>query len=157
MGVGAVVAFALLVRNYSTAPAKTLTRATVFPALAFAGILALYVFDDGIIRSLEFSSEEGVYRETFGSHFWIHPLFHATAVVALIGESYRQLRAQKGLDRIRLQRFLSAAGLFLTVCIVLQLILPMFDVWILEKEIVFGYVAFAAYALHVLRRYHFHS
>lgn len=98
-----------------------------------------------------------MYREVYGSHFWIHPLLQSLAVTAFVWEAFRQFKAQKGLDRIRLQRLLSAAGLFLTACLVLQLVLPMFGIWIFEKEIVFLFTAFTAYAFHALRRYYFHS
>lgn len=152
-----MASFWLVVRNYSTSPSKIVVPGTAVPAIAFAGILALYLFDPGIIETLEFSKDEGVYREVYGSRFWLHPLFQLSAVTALVWEAVRQLKTQKGLDRIRLQRLLSAAGLFLVACLVLQLLLPMFGIWVFEKEIVFMFTAFTAYAFHALRRYYFHS
>lgn len=69
----------------------------------------------------------------------------------------KQIKKRKGLDSVRLKRLLFAAGSFIGICLVLQLILPMFGIWILEKEIVFFYLAFTAYSFHALRRYYFHS
>ena len=157
VGVGAVASFWLVVRNYSTAPSKIATWRTTIPPLAFCAIVAWYLADPGIIEGLEFSKTEGVYREIYGSRFLTHPLLQLVATGALVWESVRQLRVQKGLDRMRLQRLLSAAGLFLAICLVLQLVLPMLGIWIFEKEIVFLFAAFTAYSLHALRRYYFHS
>ncbi len=52
---------------------------------------------------------------------------------------------------------MAATGVFGATCLVLQLALPMMGVWVLEKEIVFFYLAFAAYVFHTLRRYYFDS
>jgi len=75
----------------------------------------------------------------------------------LVWDSARQIGKQKGLDLVRLKRLLFAAGSFIGLCLVLQLVLPMFGIWILEKEIVFFYLTFTVYAFHALRRYYFHS
>ena len=57
---------------------------------------------------------------------------------------------QKDFELLRLQ-------LRLYLLLILQLLLPMFGIWVFEKEIVFLFAAFTAYAFHALRRYYFHS
>jgi len=41
--------------------------------------------------------------------------------------------------------------------ILLQLILPIFNIWILEKEIIFLFVFFILYTYNTIRRYYFSS
>lgn len=157
IGIGATWSLWLFVKNFSTAPSKVFVPATTYPLLGFVPLLAAYCFTGGIVESLAFSKEEGVYREVYGPFFTIHPLLHLTAVIGLVWASVVQLRMQKGLDLMRLKRLLFAAGSLILTCLVLQLVLPIFGIWIFEKGIVFLFLAFTIYSFHALRRFYFHS
>lgn len=43
------------------------------------------------------------------------------------------------------------------VCLFLQLVLPTFGIWILEKEIILLFLAFVLYTFWTIRRYYFSS
>ncbi|MDD2891610.1 MAG: HAMP domain-containing sensor histidine kinase [Candidatus Gracilibacteria bacterium] len=87
----------------------------------------------------------------------LNPLLHIIGISLLFYFATQQLKKQAYLNKIRLKRILLGAFLPLSAAIILQLILPAFGIWILEKEIIFFYLVFVIYVVYVLKRYYFSS
>ena len=121
------------------------------------GVLALlYVTSPYIIETLDFDTVLSVFREREWSLFFLHVWLHASFVLLFLLFSYRWIRNLTWLHRVRLQHILFATFIFILTLLFLQLILPMFHIWILEREIVFFFFWYILYISFVLRRYYFH-
>jgi len=120
-------------------------------------ILIGYLFTDGIIAWLTYSPTEHVYREIYGKYFLFHTVVSLLFIPLCIIFWYKQMRKQTFLNRIRLRNILFWAFFMLFFLILLQLILPIFNIWILEKEIIFLFVFFILYTYNTIRRYYFSS
>ncbi len=125
------------------------------PLLAFVGIICIYMLTDWIIYWLEYSISDWAYREIVGPLFTLHILGHMIFFVLFCYFSYRTIRTQDNLNKIRLKNILLSAFILLFSIIVLQLILPYFSIWILEKEIIFLFTLFVISVPVIIRRYYF--
>lgn len=98
-----------------------------------------------------------MYREVFGKWYVVHPFLSLLSLPLSVYYSVKQLRKVTHLNKIRFKHILSAS-LFLVISLfILQLILPLFGIWILEKEIIFFFVFFVLSVVYTLRRYYFSS
>jgi signal transduction histidine kinase len=110
-----------------------------------------------IVESLVFDPGAGVFREVYWSWINVHIGLHILFILGFIGASFYQLTKQKYLNKQRLERILGWSFLLLLVLITLQLILPTFDIWIFEREIIFTFPMFAIYTHYAINRWYFHS
>jgi K+-sensing histidine kinase KdpD len=123
----------------------------------FAILACVYIFTPIIIDTLRFSVVDGVYREVYGSWYMITIVLHILFLILFIVVSIQKLRKVSNLDRIRLKRILYSAYFMLFMMILLQVWLPLFDIWILEKELIFFYIFFVVQVYVTLKRYYFGS
>lgn len=56
---------------------------------------------------------------------------------------------------MRLKMIALSVGVLMFTLILLQLILPLFGIWILEKEISLMFVVFVASIVYITKRYYF--
>lgn len=115
------------------------------------------IFTDSIIESIQFSETEWVYREVYGSWYSIIVVYYVAFLIWFIIASFIQIRQTSNLDKIRLKKILQSAYFMLAMLIFLQVFLPLFDIWIMEKELIFFYLYFVLHTYQILRRYYFGS
>lgn len=118
-------------------------------------LLAIYVFTDLIIAWLNFSFVDGLYREVYGKLYYITFIFYAIFLLAFIIVTFFKYKYLTNLDRIRFRRIINSGYFMLFIWSILQLILPYFNIWILEKEIIFLYLLFVLSVYITLTRYYF--
>lgn len=155
VSLGANYSLLLFVFFFDTKPSKILTKVTYIAISIYVPILLLHALTPMIIADLAFSLQDNVYREVPGMLYLLNPILHFTGLLLFVYVSVYRLKRQAYLNKIRLQRILWGAILPLSVAIFLQLILPAFGIWILEKEIILFYLFFTVYSFHILKRYYF--
>ncbi len=118
-------------------------------------LLCIYIFTDLIISDLEYVNSTNIYREVIGSYYFLHILLHLIAVALFCYFSFKKIRTQDLLNKIRLKNILFSAFIVFLLLLLFQLILPYFGIWILEKEIIFLFTGFVLYVNYTVRRYYF--
>lgn len=118
-------------------------------------LLWIYIFTDLIISDLEYVNSTNIYREVIGSYYFLHILLHSIAVALFCYFSFKKIRTQDLLNKIRLKNILFSAFIVFLLLLLFQLILPYFGIWILEKEIIFLFTGFVLYVNYTVRRYYF--
>lgn len=91
----------------------------------------------------------------YGPLYSVHTLLNVAFLPLFIWLSFRQIQRQAQLDRIRLKHIVVAAFVTIFFMIVFQLVLPAFDIWLLEREIVFLLSFFVIYTVFTVKRYYF--
>ncbi len=136
---------------------KLFSKWTIAVCIIYLFVLYIYLFTGGIIKGIEYSGDEHVYREVYGNlysiGFALYPLF----IVSFSIIAFRKLQKLEWLERIRIRRIIFALCVFLFSLIFLQAILPIFWIWILEKEIIFLFLFFIIYTSITLKKYYFTS
>ncbi len=136
---------------------KPVYRHYSLPLLFYTVLAVLYVGTPWIVKSLDFDPTLGVYREHTGVLFPLHVLLYFFFLIAFWVFAYKWVRKLRGLSRVRLEHILLATIIFVVLLLVLQLVLPLlFNIWILENEIIFFFFIYITYIAFVLRRYFFH-
>lgn len=115
----------------------------------------LYIFTWSIIETLRFDEVAKAYREVYWSAYFLTIIFYVGFLLSFIYVGFYKIRHLSNLDRIRLKKIMQAAYFMLFSMIFLQVFLPLFDIWILEREIIFFYLFFVVRTYLVLRRYYF--
>lgn len=115
------------------------------------------IFTDNIITTIQFSEAEDVYREVYGKWYGIIIAYYLVFLIGFTIVSFIQIRQSSNLNKIRLKKILQSAYFMLAMLIFLQVFLPLFDMWILEKELIFFYLYFVVRTYQILRRYYFGS
>ncbi len=121
----------------------------------YISVAILYIPTDFIIEWLNFSKKEHVYREIYWKLYFIHILLQASFIFLFIYFSIKRVKEQIYINKIRLKYILLATFISIFSAIILQLILPLFWIRILEKEIILVFVWFVLSVLIITKRYHF--
>lgn len=98
-----------------------------------------------------------VYREIPGKLYYASYSFYVVFLALLVYFSACQIKVLNFLSRRRLIGIILATAVLIGSIIFLQLVLPIFDIWILEKQIILLYAGFVAYIYYLFRRYYFSS
>lgn len=155
IGVGATWSFWFFVREFGNVGAWKPDVRNLLPLAFFAGIVLWYCSTGDIVSDLEFSRTDQTYREVPGRFFPVHVALHFAAVAGAVGAAYVKKDTLPPLDAARFRRVVGAVLVLVSAVVILQLVLPMFRIWVLEKEIVAFFLAFSAYSHSVLREYFF--
>ena len=155
LGICAVYSFLFFIGFFWKAIKRHAMKKLVAIGIFFLIIILFYTFTRYIISDLSFDVIRGVYREIFGSIFFLHIVFHSIFLVLLIPVSYISLARQESLQRARLKAILISSSILLIFLLFLQLLLPYFGIWIFEKEIIFLFAVFVVSIPLIIRRYYF--
>ncbi len=118
-------------------------------------LLGVYLGTPLIISGISYDTENQVYREILGPGILLHIGLHLLCGIGLIYSSYRQLQKQIYFNKKRLKYILIGTLFPLILLIFLQLILPLFGIWILEKETILIFPTFAIYIHYTMNRWYF--
>ncbi len=145
------------IKNFQQAKEKILTRRTIFILFSFILLLLIFIFTPAIVSDLQYDSVNNVYREIYGNAYIVHIIFSILFVPLFAFYSIKQLKFQSYLNRIRLKNILFSAFILVICGLTLQLILPLFWIWIFEKELIFLFLFFVLFVLYTVKRYYFSS
>lgn len=135
---------------------KNISFKKLIITLLIYAIFSIYtIFTENIISWLIFSESDWVYREVYGRYFFLLPVLYALYFILYSYYSFWNSKKFSMLSRLRLRNISHATFLAISVLIFLQLILPLFNIWILEKEVILIYLFFVIYATYTIRRYYF--
>ncbi len=118
-------------------------------------LIYLYIFSWYIIESIRFVPTQWIWREVYGELYWMTILLYIIFLVWFVWISIVRLRTTTNLERVRLTKILYWAYFMLFMLIVLQVFLPLYDIWILEKELIFFYLYFVVVTYFAVQRYYF--
>jgi len=145
----------LFVWNFHNDTSIRFVKRTRYALGGFAAVILFYVCSGTIIASMVFDTSAKLYREVYG------PLYAVNIVLALgflpmfAFASWKRISEQNALNRIRLKRIAVSVVILIGALAFLQIVLPLFGIWILEKEIVVLFVAFVLSIVYITKRYYF--
>ena len=155
IGVSTVYSLLYFLIYFGKSDTRFLQKSVLIPILTLLLIPFVYVSTDWIIHSLEYDLWAKVYREVTGPLFWLHIFAHFLFLALFVYFSFRTIQVQDNLNKIRLKHILFVGFLAVFAMLVLQLILPYFGIWMLEKEIIFIFTLFVISVPIITRRYYF--
>ncbi|MGE4443453.1 MAG: ATP-binding protein [Candidatus Altimarinota bacterium] len=156
-GVGVLASYSLLFSVYMLNSGKnTLSKIKIFLFFVFyVLVFGIYGFTDLIIEGLYFSNN--IYREIPGKMFFIHFLLQIVFALSFIGMSFLKVKNQSYINKLRLRYILLLSYFIIFLVILLQLVLPIFEIWFLEKELILFFLLYVLSVVYVIKRYYFTS
>lgn len=130
-------------------------RNSLYILCIFIALSALYVLTWWIVTSLSFDASANTFREVYGPIIILHTVLTIGFIPLLVIASTIRIREQNSLNKIRLKMIALSIGILMFILIVLQLILPMFGIWIFEREITLLFVVFVGSIVYITKRYYF--
>jgi len=134
---------------------KYQSRYIIYALIFYITIFISYTTTDTIVAWLSFDQWVWVYRELPWRWIYIHALMHAIALLAIVIVWIYRYANLSWLTKMRFRNIVSASVLLITILLILQLILPIFNIWILEREIFLFFVLYIGYISFTIKRYTF--
>lgn len=123
-------------------------------AIIFSGIFYVTLFTEKIISNIV-PDESWVYREVF----WELTLLSTSVYISFIPIAFiffiRKKKELSYIDKARILKIIWVKLIFLTLLIILQVILPLYNIWILEHEIIILFVISVLVIANIIQRYYF--
>lgn len=114
-----------------------------------------YVKTDLIISKIEYAKWLLLYREVYWSVFSLNIILYIIFWISFIYYSYKTLKTQAYINKIRLKYIILSWFIGILTLIFFQLILPLFWIWILEKEVILILLWFVVSIVYITQRYFF--
>lgn len=102
-----------------------------------------------------FDASAKLYREAYGPWYAVHTFLTLGFVPMLIFASVKRISELNYINKTRLKMIVASIVVLMGTLIFLQFVLPLFGIWILEKEIVVLFVAFVLSIVYIAKRYYF--
>lgn len=102
-----------------------------------------------------FDTSAKVYREVYGPLYAIHTILTLGFVPALVFASVKRISGLNYINKTRLKMIVASIAVLMGTLILLQFLLPLWGIWIFEKEIVVLFVLFVASIVYITKRYYF--
>lgn len=118
-------------------------------------IFSITVFSPLVIKWMTFSSKDLIYREIYGIFYPIYVILYVMFLPLALYFSKKQIQKQTDLNKIRLKKILYWSLFFVLIWVIFQVILPIFWIWIFEKELIFFFVIFVMSVVYAIQRYFF--
>jgi len=119
------------------------------------GFVYLYIFTPYIISWVELIPEKNDYYETLWSLVYLHVFLNILFVPLFLYFVIKSYKTLININKIRLKYILVWSFIFLLLWILFQLILPIFGLYLFEKEIVILILPFLFFSWYSVTRYHF--
>lgn len=130
-------------------------KKSIIISIGFLFILFLYLKTPYIIESMFFNEWKQDYYETPWILFNLHIILSLLFFPLLLIISYVKLKSLNFINKERLKYILFWVVIFIWLGLFFQLILPLFDIRLFEKEIIFFILPFLSFTLYSISRYHF--
>jgi len=126
------------------------------------GILFIIIFiysgfSPLIVEKLRIEEGTWIYREVMWSLFPVHLVWYILFPILLLAIFFKRIRQITWIVKTRFIHTSMAGALFLITLIILQVVLPYMNIWILEKELVILADAYILYVFYITSRYYFRS
>lgn len=124
--------------------------------LIFVLFWVLTIFTNKIVDSL-YIDINWIYRENFWELFFIYRILYIFSVPFSFYIWYLQLKKQSPINKARLKYIIIWSLIFTWFCIFFQMFLPIYWIWIFEKELIIFFLIFIISIWYSLKRYFFNS
>ncbi len=131
------------------------SKKILIPIIVFLSIWIVYMGTDLIIERLEYNLNTDTYHQVKGSLFALHISSHFIGIFLFFDTLFRKIKTQNSLGNIKLKNILFSTLIVSFTLFILKMALPIFQLWIGEKEMVFLCFVFVGIVLIVIRRNYF--
>lgn len=124
--------------------------------VTLVGILSvLTLWTDLIISNVIYDTVSKIYYEDFWEIFFIYTFLYALYIPLILFFSYRKLKSLSRINKIRFYLFLLGYGFMMVCWYVFLVILPMYDIWLFEKQQVLFIIPLLVVIFYSSYRYNF--
>ncbi len=136
---------------------KSIFTKKVFLILFLYLVFFLFsIFSENIIHSL-YLWNDWVYRENYGLFYPIYIIWYLLFIPLVLVSILKQFKKQNYINKLRLKYILYWVLVFIWTGLVLQVILPLFWIWMFEREIIFFFIFFILSVVYSVNRYYFND
>ena len=121
----------------------------------FITVLLTSIFTDYFVKDVIYSDSEGMYVESFGFLFFIIQILY---ILSPSMSLFLSLKKYKHLKWIKKKRFLYLSSwyhIFIFLFLIFLGILPIFNIWVLQKEQILFFIPYLFWLWYPLYRYRF--
>jgi len=148
-----IFSFLYFIYYFSTGSKDIFSNKNKFIHIFWFVLFFIYIFTDNIIQWMYFDSEKKWYYEiAWNLHDW-HILITLIFFPLFAYTTYKKYSSINFLNKLRLKYILFWTALFITLTLIFQLILPLFDIWLFEKEIWLFFIPFILLSFYSIHRY----
>ncbi len=126
----------------------------IFLSIIFITIFYTSIFTDNIIERIELD-KHGIYREVFWSLTWLSTAVYISFIPISFIFFIKKQKELSYIDKVRISKIIWVKLIFLSLLITLQVILPLYGIWILENEIIVLFVISVLVIANIIQRYYF--
>lgn len=128
----------------------------IWMIFALFGLLsAFYLLSGGVVEYMVFDASAKLYRESYGPLYALHMVLTLGFVPLLVFASFKRISELSYIDKTRLKMIVASIAVLMGVLIFLQFLLPLWGIWIFEKDIALLFVLFVASIVYITKRYYF--
>ncbi|MDD5770127.1 MAG: ATP-binding protein [Candidatus Gracilibacteria bacterium] len=133
---------------------KITKRFLIITLNIFIGLFIITLFTPLIIKGISLDNAD-IYREKYGIFYFIYVLLYFMFLPISFYISKNQMKKLSILNKIRFRKILYFSVLFVGMGILFQIILPIFGIWLFEKELIIFFILFVLSIIYVIHRYFF--
>lgn len=152
-----VFSFLFFVKFFQVNDSKLFDRETWIIIFSYIGLMFLYCYTDLIIAWVIYDPELWIFREVFWSLYSITYLLYGIFLAAIWYVTKRRLWFLDSLQKKRLINIVFSTFILVASLVFLQLVLPLFWIWVFEKQIILIYLVYIIYIYRTFKRYYFSS
>lgn len=118
-------------------------------------ISTVFNFTDLIIKKIEFFEIIWEYREIYWDLISINVILQLVFIFSFIYISLKNFKELSIINKIRTKYILIFSYIFLITMIVLQSILPVYNIWFFDKYLIVNYILYIFSINYILKRFYF--
>jgi len=153
LSLGCFYGFALFVYYFDSANKNYFSLQNKIIHILALAVFWIYVFSDGIIWWMYLDTQKNDYYEIQWSIYFLHILLNICFFLFFMYTAFKKYRSINYLNKLRLKYILFWVFLLIILTIFFQLLLPLFDIWILEREVWLFFIPFIILTFYSIHRY----
>lgn len=150
-----VFSFLLFIKYFKKNEAIAFDKSMGFMLFVYVSLMIIYCYTDLIIEWVVFDNSYWIYREIYWPLYPITYVFYGFFLVWIIPITKNRLLLLSSLDKKRLINIVFSTFMTIASLVVLQLILPLFWIWIFERQVIVIYLIYILYIYQTFRKYYF--
>ncbi len=153
LSIASIFSFVYFIEYFNSWEKKLLNRKNTIIHISAVILFVIYVLTDLIVQGMYLDLTKNDFYEIQGGAYILHILLNLYFFPLFIYTTYKKYNEISYLNKLRLKYILFWVLLLIILTLIFQLILPSFNIWILEKEIGFFFIPFIILTFYSIHKY----
>lgn len=115
----------------------------------------IYLFTDKIIKNIIYIEKTWDFREVYWEWIVLNSVLQVIFLISFFFTTLFWFKKLNNLHKLRVKYIIIFSYIFLLIMIVLQSLLPTYDIWIMDKYLIINYIIYIFCINHVIKKYYF--